>query len=187
MRSKVLALAAVVLLAMTPRGQAQTYEVLYSFTGGADGGHPYAGLVRDAAGNLYGTTNGDAAIFVGNVFKLSKTGKETVLYTFTGGADGGLPKAGVIRDAAGNLYGTTTSGGDPSGCFGSSCGVVFKLDTTGKETVLYTFSGGADGGSPQAGLLRDAAGNLYGTTEYGGDPKCDRYYGSCGVVFKLNP
>ena len=165
---------------------------LYAFTDGADGAFPVAGLIRDAAGNLYGTTYGggdlDNCTFVpgcGVVFKLETTGKETVLHTFTGKADGEGPFAGVIRDTAGNLYGTTAYGGDLKCNPPTGCGVVFKLDTTGKETVLHTFAGKADGGSPIAGVIRDTAGNLYGTTQDGGDLKCSPPSG-CGVVFKLD-
>ncbi len=97
------------------------------------------------------------------VFKIDKSGNETVLYSFTGGADGGYPLAGLIRDPAGNFYGATAGGGT------SGAGVVFKIDKSGNETVLYTFTGGADGGYPQwAVLARDSAGNLYGTTYLGG-------------------
>lgn len=163
---------------------------LHAFTG-ADGNEPQAGLIRDLAGNLYGTTyvGGDLnceGYGCGVVFKLSPTRKLTVLHTFTDGAAGGFPDAGLIRDLAGNLYGTTLYGGDVN-CNGLvSCGVVFKLDTAGKETVLYRFPGGADGSSPEAGLVQDAAGNLYGTTAFGGDLSCDPPNG-CGVVFKLTP
>src|SRR5208282_3849903 len=97
----------------------------------------------------------------GVVFKVDPSGNETVLYTFTGGADGGYPLAGVIRDSAGNLYGTTNGGG------ASGAGVVFKVDTSGNETVLYTFTGGSDGGSPWGGVIRDSKGNLYGTADVG--------------------
>jgi uncharacterized repeat protein (TIGR03803 family) len=165
--------------------------VLHAFTGGADGNYPVGDLIRDAAGNLYGTTEGggdpncnldNPPPGCGVVFKLNPDTRElTVLYAFTDGADGGFPEAGVIRDAAGNLYGTTVSGGDLN-CPPFDCGVVFKLDTTGKEKVLHTFTGKADGGGPYAGVIRDAAGNLYGTAIYGGDPNC-----GCGVVFKLTP
>src|SRR5208283_3599340 len=133
--------------------------VLYSFSGGPDGGYPLAGLIRDSAGNLYGTTQGGGASGAGVVFKVDTSGNETVLYSFTGGADGGYPLGGVIRDSAGNLYGTTNGGG------ASGAGVVFKVDTSGNETVLYSFTGGADGGYPLwVVLARDSAGNLYGTT-----------------------
>ena len=153
--------------------------VIYSFTGGANGALPYARLVRDLAGNLYGTTISGGTTGNGVVFKLDPTGNETVLYSFTGGTDGRAPVAGLVRDPAGNLYGTTTIGGDLSAFGGLGCGVVFKLDSTGKETVLYSFTGGADGCQPFAGLVRDAAGNLYGATESGGNS-------NFGVVFKLD-
>ncbi|HUD26346.1 MAG TPA: choice-of-anchor tandem repeat GloVer-containing protein [Burkholderiaceae bacterium] len=163
---------------------------IYSFTGGADGGSPYAGVIRDEDGNLYGTTFLGGTYNVGVVFKLDQSGKETVLYTFNGGTDGGFPQAGLTRDEDGNLYGATMGGGNgSSSCpFGSSgCGVIFKLDSSGNETVLYTFSGGADGDSPDASLLRDEDGNLYGTTQFGGNLSGSNcvFYG-CGVVFKLD-
>jgi uncharacterized repeat protein (TIGR03803 family) len=106
-------------------------------TGGADGGNPYSGVIRDSAGNFYGTTAAGGPANVGVVYKLDTAGHETVLYSFTGGADGWGPEAGVIRDSAGNLYGTTLFGG------GANAGVVFKVDTAGQETVLYSFTGGA--------------------------------------------
>jgi len=144
--------------------------VLYSFTG-LDGALPFGGLVRDSAGNLYGTTQTGGANFFGTVFELDNTGKETVLYSFTGGSDGATPYAGLVRDSAGNLYGTTSQGGM------DNIGTVFEVDTTGKETVLYSFTGGTDGGLPYAGLVRDRAGNLYGTSSN---------YG-WGAVFKITP
>jgi len=161
--------------------------VLYSFKGGADGSVPTSSVVRDAAGNLYGTTfyGGNATCLdgCGTVFKVDATGKETVLYRFTGGADGSAPNAGLIRDNAGNLYGTTGSG-FPLTCSSASCGTVFKLDATGVETVLHTFTGPPDGSAPEAVLVRDANGNLYGTTLYGGDvSNCGL---GCGTVFKLD-
>ncbi|MGO9540264.1 MAG: choice-of-anchor tandem repeat GloVer-containing protein [Terriglobales bacterium] len=161
--------------------------VLYSFAGGADGANPFAGLIRDEAGNLYGTTSAGGSSGSGTVFKVDPAGNETALYSFTGGTDGGYPEAGVIRDGKGNLYGTTFFGGlAPPPC-SSFCGVVFKVDTTGVETVLYSFTGGADGENPSAGLMLGKAGDLYGTAGYGGadsDPLCQTGIG-CGVVFKL--
>ncbi len=91
--------------------QAQTFTVLYNFTGGTDGGYPYAGLVRDAAGNLYGTTGSGGSSGFGVIFKLNKKGTETVLHSFTGGSDGEYPYGELVRDAKGNLYGTTAGGG----------------------------------------------------------------------------
>jgi uncharacterized repeat protein (TIGR03803 family) len=147
--------------------------VLHNFTGGADGGDPYGGVILDAKGNLYGTASAGGASGNGVVFKINLSGQETVLYNFTGGSDGGAPYGSLISDAAGNFYGTTNGGG------AAGAGVVFKLDRSGNETVLYTFSGGADGGNPLAGLLRDPAGNFYGTTNVGGAS-------GAGVVFKLD-
>jgi uncharacterized repeat protein (TIGR03803 family) len=99
--------------------------VLYHFGSGEDGTLPVAGVIADTAGNLYGTTAYGGTFNLGTVFKLDKTGKETVLHNFTGGADGALPVAGLLRDAAGNLYGTAYFGGDCS--VDGGCGVVFKI------------------------------------------------------------
>jgi uncharacterized repeat protein (TIGR03803 family) len=149
--------------------------VLYSFEGTpGDAYLPVSGLIMDSAGNLYGTTYADGFDLPGMVYKLDTTGHETVLYSFTDGSDGGNPYAGLIIDNAGNLYGTTGNGG------ASDVGTVFELDTTGHETVLYSFTGGSDGGNPYAGLIMDNAGNLYGTTGYGGSA-------DVGVVFELSP
>jgi uncharacterized repeat protein (TIGR03803 family) len=158
------------------------YTILHSFLGyPSDGGNPYAGLIRDGAGNLYGTTSAPAP--GGVVFKLDPTAKETILYNFLGHTtNGASPYAGLLMDSAGNLYGTTQFGGGSTACSGG-CGVVFKLAPTGEETVLHSFTGGADGSQPSAGLVRDSAGNLYGTA-FGGSSACS--FG-CGVVFKLTP
>jgi uncharacterized repeat protein (TIGR03803 family) len=131
------------------------YRVLYSFKGRSDGSGPSGGLIRDRAGNLYGTTQTGGTYNKGVVFKLDPTGKETVLYSFTGGTDGSEPPpcgpsgcsldpvaAGLIRDSAGNLYGTTPFGGT------YALGVAFKLDPYGHETVLHTFTGGEEGQIP---------------------------------------
>src|SRR5271166_7207100 len=154
-------------------------KVLHSFAGPpSDGFDPYARPIVDSKGNIYGTTlyGGPSGAFgnpgEGTVFKVNASGKETVLYSFTGQADGGLPWAGLlIHD--GVLYGTTSRGG-PGPCgdiFGTGCGTVFKLEGK-KETVLYSFNNEADGGYPLASLISDKAGNLYGTTAYGGDLNC---------------
>src|SRR5579863_558042 len=149
--------------------------VLHSFAGGTDSGFPAGALVMDANGNLYGTTYGNGTDMPGTVFKVNKQGKETVLYTFKTGSDGSAPMGSLVMDAEGNLYGTT------SGNNGDSNGTVFRLNKYGKETVLYRFQGVPDGRQPQAGVVRDAAGNLYGTTLNGGE--CPR--GECGTVFKV--
>ena len=121
-------------LATIPSGSAQNYTVLYSFTGGADGEFPAAALIQDSAGNLYGTTSYGTPPRTGSVFKLSPSGKFTVLHSFgTGGADGASPVASLVRDPAGNLYGTTIAGGS------SGLGTVFKLDKKGNFSVLTAF------------------------------------------------
>ena len=108
------------------------------------------------------------------VFKVSPTGVESVLHRFTGGADGANPAAGLVRNACGNLYGTTQFGGSGNLCQGG-CGTVFEVTPLGAETVLYSFSGLKDGGNPAAGLIEDAKGNLYGTTVIGGEFGWARY------------
>jgi uncharacterized repeat protein (TIGR03803 family) len=161
---------------------APSFVVLHTFAGApSDGANPeFGGLIPDATGNLYGTTAYGGASSGGVVFELSPTGTETVLYSFTGGADGANPYGGLVLDAAGNLYGTTVGGGTPSACTQPTCGVVFKLGASRTETVLHTFTGAADGGLPLAGLVQDKAGNLYGTTYFGGAS-------GNGVVFRLTP
>jgi uncharacterized repeat protein (TIGR03803 family) len=168
--------------------------ILYSFTGGADGGNPEGGLIRGALGDLFGTTtfggsgrcDSNVILGCGTVFRLDTTGKETVLHTFTGGMDGSFPESGLIRDRDGNFYGTTLRGGG-TGC-GSllGCGTVFELDSAGKETILYRFQGGSDGEIPDVALVRDSAGNLYGSASQGADTNCDHPYG-CGTIFKITP
>jgi uncharacterized repeat protein (TIGR03803 family) len=158
--------------------QAPTETVLHNFRNPPNGAEPAGVPILDSAGNLYGTASMGGAANAGTVYKVSPAGVQTMLYSFTGGADGDSPN-GVTRDSAGNLYGATTYGGLSSGLNGS--GVVFKLDAAGKETVLYSFTGGADGGNPNSGLILDSAGNLYGTTAFGGlEP-------GNGVVYKVDP
>jgi uncharacterized repeat protein (TIGR03803 family) len=178
-----LAAAALVPTLIAPQtAHSQTFSVLYTFQGGPnDGASPAGKLILDASGNLYGLTEygGARTLGWGTIFKIdATTGKETVLYSFTGGADGGYAYGGLVQDAAGNLYGTTSEGGNGS-CGGDGCGVVFEFTTAGKETVLYQFTGGSDGGSPNGDLVRDKAGNLYGTAYWGP-------YGYGGVAFKVN-
>jgi len=159
--------------------------VLYSFVAGY-GSSPDS-AIRDAEGTLYGTTTYGGSFAQGTVFKVDQKGNETVLYSFRGAEKSfGFNPNGVLRDEQGNLYGTTMFGGQAGACFGGGCGIVFKLDPAGKETVLYTFKGGTDGGYPSGPMVRDAAGNLYGETAYGGDLSCFAPYG-CGTVFKLDP
>jgi uncharacterized repeat protein (TIGR03803 family) len=153
-------------------------KLLYTFTGGLEDGAGPSGLIRDSQAVLYGTTCGGGAYGDGTVFKLDTTGSDSLLYSFTGGPDGRCPTAGLVRDRSGNFYGTT-SNGNGTGCGGYGCGTVFMLNTSGKETTLYSFAGGSDGGNPGRGsLVLDPAGNLYGTTTGG------TYY---GVIFELTP
>jgi uncharacterized repeat protein (TIGR03803 family) len=174
-----------------------TATLLYSFTGGADGGAPEAGLIADEEGNLYGTAAqggytggrcGGVRSGCGVVFKLSKSGVENVLYAFRDGPDGDGPYHELVRDAAGNLYGTTTWGGVLGGICGTfGCGVAFKLDRSGHETVLHAFTGGADGWLPNSALLLDAEGNVYGTAAQGGiftGQDCSSR--GCGVIYKID-
>lgn len=164
----------------------QKETILHSFdcSGGTDGSDPQAGLILDQTGYLYGTTINSGPTGAGTVFRIDTAGKNyRILYTFSGGADGSEPWGPVVLDKAGNLYGTTRYGGTLSCNPPNGCGVVFKLNSKGVETVLHTFSE-ADGMLPSSGLVRDAVGNLYGTTPRGGDTQCP--FG-CGVVFKIHP
>ena len=160
--------------------------ILHSFGGNVDGAIPLAGLIEDAAGNLYGTTRSGGPLGAGTVFKIDPAGNFTILHAFGGSPDGGSPWSGLVLDSDGNLYGTTRGGGaiSPAG------GTIFKIDPNGHESVLYSFSGGADGRLPNE-LIRDSAGNLFGTTFGGGLQTCtninDANGQSCGVVFKLDP
>jgi uncharacterized repeat protein (TIGR03803 family) len=177
--------AAVLCAAWANPALAGPQKILYSFTGGTDGGFPQGGVIADSAGNLYGTTTSDGVDHSGVVYELSPGAgpakqKQTTLYAFTGGADGAIPQAGLVADAKGNLYGTTYSGG------ANSAGVVFELSPPAKgktawtEQTLWTFTGGNDGSTPAGALILDKAGNLYGTTTEGGT-------GVVGTVFELSP
>jgi uncharacterized repeat protein (TIGR03803 family) len=132
--------------------------VLHNFRGGRDGSGPQGGLLMDNAGNLYGSAikGGDSSS--GTVFEITNIGRFKRLYSFTGGSDGNSPNGGLVRDPDGNIYGTTQSG--PNQDF---LGTVFKLSRTRTLTVLHTFEGLEDGAVPLSGLIRDSAGNLYGT------------------------
>jgi uncharacterized repeat protein (TIGR03803 family) len=154
--------------------------VLHHFAFSGDGYNPEGGLLWGPNGSLYGTTVTGAHYGIGTVFKIDRRRKESISYQFSGGADGAIPRAGVVRDAAGNLYGTTEAGGK---CAFGDCGTIFKVDASGHETVLHSFSGRADGQYPYDRLVLDKSGNLYGTTQNGGDFTCDVI--GCGVVFRL--
>lgn len=153
----------------------QTETVLHSFAKGSDGGYPICSLVEDASGNLYGTTWG-GGLTHGIVFKIASGGSETVLHSFAyNSSDGGYPTAGLVLGSDGNYYGTTNTGGGSA-----NAGTIFKITPSGSETLLYTFTGGSDGGNPQAPLIQGSDGNFYGTTSAGGA------HGD-GTVFQVTP
>src|SRR5579863_1433977 len=228
-RCAVLLLAVCASFVAVRRVQAQVFSVLYSFKGAPDGGGPN-GVIRDAKGNLYGTTLRGGVSYHGAAFRLAPNRKETILYSFLGGY-GAFPNSTLIRDAKGNLYGSTYVGGFygygtifkldakgkesvlysfkgqqvdgawPSGVVlgkdgklygttqigggSSGYGIVFKLDQAGHLSILHTFTGGTDGAFPESGVIRDVAGNLYGTASTGGDLSCGGGYG-CGTVFMVD-
>jgi uncharacterized repeat protein (TIGR03803 family) len=175
-------IAALPLMAARP-AQAQTESILHTFNG-FNGGGPTEGLTPDGEGNFYGVTVWGGSFAAGNVYKLSQSGSgvwnETVLYIFTGGADGCNPDSKLVFDAEGNLYGTANSGG----AYGR--GVVFELSpeataaTGWKEKVLHSFVGGSDGSNPYGNLIFDGAGNLYGTVD-------DWLHPRFQAVFELSP
>ena len=148
------------------------YRILYSFTGHEDGAVPSGALIRDQAGDLYGTTQGGGTNDEGAVFVVSATGHERVLYSFTGGNDGSTPVGQLIRDASGLLYGTTYTGGK------NGYGTVFSVGTDGSFFTLHAFAKGNDGAYPQGNLL-EIGNTLYGTTVHGGG-SCD-----CGTVYDV--
>jgi uncharacterized repeat protein (TIGR03803 family) len=174
---------------ITPNGALTT---LYSFcaqSGCTDGANPYAGLVQATDGNFYGTTYNSGANGYGTVFRITPEGKLTTLHSFDG-ADGEAPVAGLVQATDGNFYGTASSGGAYDQCnFG--CGTVFKITPGGALTTLYSFcaqANCADGFYPSGALIQAGDGNLYGTTEFGGNQNAScSYPGTCGTVFKITP
>ena len=152
---------------------------LYSFTGTNDGANPN-GLVQGTDGSFYGTASGGGTNFdpvnypsgAGTVFRISTNGALTTLHSFTGGNDGGGPRAGLVQGTDGNLYGTTESSRN-------GAGTEFIISTNGALTTLHSFTGGNDGGSPEAALVQGSDGNLYGTTSAGG-------MDNAGTVFKIS-
>jgi hypothetical protein len=167
---------------LSPQGNGEwTATAIYIFTGGSDGRFPNSRLVLDSNGNLFGTTTAP-----GEVFELSPfsggTWKETTLHTFTAQSDGDYPQGALAFDSRGNLYGTTTFGG--LGCNGGMCGIAYRLTPQAggawTETILHQFESAGDGSQPQAGMIVDNAGHLFGTTKYGGG----RY--GYGTVFEIS-
>src|SRR5208282_5308413 len=175
-------------------------SILWSFGNGSDGNFPFASLFMDSNGNLYGTTRSGGTYGGGTAFKLAppstigETWAESILWSFGNGNDGNDPRAGLIMDSNGNLYGTTSAGGNfPSSCNNDAeCGgTVFKLTpptTAGEpwtEAILWNFGNGNDGISPVSGLTMDGSGNLYGATSSGGSYVSASVVG--GTVFELTP
>jgi uncharacterized repeat protein (TIGR03803 family) len=159
----------------------RTTKVVYGFAGDEDGEYPDTELVRDGAGNLYGTTVLGGDFGSGTVFQVTPSGVHTVLYSFSSGNDGAQPYGGVTLDAQGNLYGTAVTGG--GGTCEGGCGIAYKLVNVGgtwTQTVLHAFTGGDDGSGPGAGLTIDEQGNLYGMTPTGGA------FGM-GTIYQLHP
>jgi len=183
---------------LTHKGSGWVFSPLYSFQGNNDGALPTARVIIGPNGILYGTTSSGGGWNGGTVFSLRppvavcKTSvcswNESVLYSFANFLDGSIPGYGdVIFDQAGNLYGTTTQGGSGT-CGAAPCGVVYKLTPSNggwTENVLYNFTGTSGGNGPNAGVIFDQAGNLYGTTSAGGNPGCNGL--GCGTVFQLTP
>ena len=183
MINKLQEMAFLVVLLLAALAQAQTFTVLHNFTGSPDGGYP-SGVIQHPVGKLYGTTTygGGQNCFpfgCGVIFEVSTAGRETVLHSFSGSPDGSWPWGPVIWDDTGNFYGTAGEGGAYS-CAGVGCGIVFRVDTTGKETILYNFTGGSDGCYPAQGLIRDRSGIFYGTTFGCGSS-------DAGTIFKIDP
>jgi len=164
--------------------QASTTEIIYSFAGDEDGEYTDTDVAIDAAGNLYGTSVLGGESGGGTVWQLSNVGGSwvhTVLYSFTGGRDGGEPYKGVTLDAAGNLYGTAVTGG--SGSCEGGCGVTYKLTKSGStytQSVIHAFTGGVDGSGPGARVELDKQGNVYGMTPTGGA-------NGLGTIYALHP
>jgi uncharacterized repeat protein (TIGR03803 family) len=156
--------------------------VLHSFhSTSTDGQFPYDGLLLDSAGNLYGTTSNGGTSNYGVVYEITAAGAEEILYTFKGGEhDGAIPFCTLIMDSQGNLYGTTSVVVNFPGPFGT----VFEITPQGKEIILHKFTNSPDGYSPMAGLVMDSHGNLYGTTEYGGNESSGT---NDGTVFEVVP
>jgi uncharacterized repeat protein (TIGR03803 family) len=187
LRTYLLVVLVAVVTSLFAQAQTYTFSTLYSFKNSGDGPRrPGTPLIVDSAGNLYGTASG-GQFDNGTVFKVTPAGTLSVLYNFKGvqAQDGDGPAASLFMDAAGNLYGTTFSGGIPNSCgpFFTGCGTVFKLTPAGVETVLYRFKGGNDGSLPQASVAVDSAGNVYGTSGNDIQPGGD---GGYGLVYKID-
>jgi uncharacterized repeat protein (TIGR03803 family) len=185
---------------------AGTIDTLYSFTGGADGADPEEALVQASDGSLYGTTliGGDSSCTVSNttgcgtIFNITLGGSFNALHQFSGGTEGGVPFTALIQASDGDFYGSATAGGDSSCSVYASgetystyvgCGIVFKMDSAGNVSALYSFTGApTDGSNPFSAVVEGNDGYLYGTTRWGGTDTTCSYTndGGCGTVFKVS-
>lgn len=176
-RKAVLISSALALVAVSgAQAHKAKYAVLYGFNGGSDGAHPQGGVALDPQGNIFGTTLNGGSAGSGTVFELPARGAETVLHAFTGSPDGSGPISPLTTDADSNFYGTADSGGAQGGN-----GVLFRMAPDGAVAALHTFPGSDGGANPAGAIVRDASGNLFGTTQYQGDGNCQ-----CGVVYELS-
>ncbi|MGA2748339.1 MAG: choice-of-anchor tandem repeat GloVer-containing protein [Verrucomicrobiota bacterium] len=143
--------------------------------------------MQGSDGYFYGTTAYGGTNDLGTVFKIRADGALTSLYSFTGTNDGAYPQAALAQGSDGNFYGTTASGGAYTNQLGQGCGTIFKISTNGTLTSLYSFSGGNDGGYPQAALVQGSDGYFYGTTASGGGYEMSQpgICAQCGTVFKI--
>jgi uncharacterized repeat protein (TIGR03803 family) len=174
------------ILKIGPSGKVtELYAFMPTPIKGAPG--PIGAPFRDASGVLYGATVSGGRFSRGSLYKVSPTRVEKTLYNFDPATGGGYsPQGGVTMDSEGNLYGTTYYGGG-TGCGGGGCGIIYKLTPSGSETILYSFTGGADGGESSSSPILDSEGNLYGTAAEGGDLSCALGEGEgCGTVWKLD-
>jgi uncharacterized repeat protein (TIGR03803 family) len=162
----------VMTIGVSSTGISTAFSAIYPFTGGTDGGAPYAGLYKDSDGFFYGTTETDGSSGYGTVYQITTSGSVTTLYAFTGGTDGANPYAPLVAGTSADLYGTTETSGS------GGAGTVFQITTSGTLTTLYSFTGGNDGGHPYGALVQGTGGLLYGTTETDGSS-------SYGTVFQI--
>ena len=169
-----------VLAVMIPLAQAQTFTALHQFATQTDGAFPEGAVLRDAAGNLYGTTTSGFQLDGGTVFKIDSRGNESILFAFNNGPVTGLfPTGTLIQDRAGNLYGVALGG--------PGAGVLYKVSPQGKETILFAFQGGLGVDTPElpaGGIIMDQSGNIFGAAQFGSDQSCEI---GCGSIFQLDP
>ena len=172
------AVFALVLTILLPSANAQTFKVLHEFNGQSDGALPQGALLQDAAGNLFGTTFAGSPIGEGTVYKIDSSGAESVLFSFNAFVSGSNPASALIQDQSGNLVGTADGG--PGGA-----GIIYKISQQGDQRLLFSFQGGTGRNArvPSGGPVMDKAGNIFGTTLFGGNGPCQ--FG-CGSVYRLD-